>query len=101
GARLVLAMPMMLAGAAGRSGLRSAAALLEPLAGCGLRPRARRSVDDLDLRAVAQTVDAVDHHLVARLEAGGDHRLLAVARSGDHVALGDRRIVVEEIDEIA
>ena len=85
----------------GRSGVRSAAALLEPVAGRGLRPGARRTVDDLDLRAVAQTVDAVDHHLVARLEARGDHRALAVARSGDDVALGDRRIVVEEIDEIA
>ena len=101
GASLVVATPMMLAGAVGRSGLRSAAALLEPVAGRGLRPGARRTVDDFDRRAVAQAVDAVDHHFVADLEAGGDHRALAVARSGDDVAFGDRRIVVEEIDEIA
>ena len=91
--------PMMLAAPlAGRPPLARRPAPPPPAAPA---PRVAGAVDDLDRRAVAQTVDAVDHHLVAGLEARGDHRVLAVARSGDDVALGDRRIVVEEIDEIA
>ena len=101
GAGLVVAAPMMLAGAAGGPGRGSHSALLKPLTASSLRPRGRRVVDDPHLDAVAQTIDAVDHHLVARLQARGDHGVLAVGRPDDHVALGDRRIVVEEIDEIA
>ena len=67
--RLAVAMAMMLAVAARRAGRPG---LFMPLRG-RLRRGARRVVDDLDLRAVAQTVDAVDHHLVAGLEARGDH----------------------------
>ena len=101
GAGLAVAAPMMLAGAAGGPGRGSHSALLKPLTASSLRPGGRRVVDDLHLDAVAQTIDAVDHHLVARLQARGDHGVLAVGRSDDDVALGDRRIVVEEIDEIA
>ena len=50
-------------------------------------------VHHFDLRAVAQPVDAVNHHLVARRQARGDHGVLAVGRPDGDVALGDRRIV--------
>ena len=95
--RLVVTPPMMLPGALGGPSPS------EPRsrAGAGLPAPCGRMVHDLDLRAVAQPVDAVDHHLVACREARGDHRMLAVGRSDGDVALGDRRIVVEEIDEIA
>src|SRR5205085_12295669 len=50
-------------------------------------------------RAVAQAVDAVDHHLLADLETLGDGDFLAVGRAGLDDANADRVIGLREIDE--
>jgi hypothetical protein len=65
-------------------------------------PAARRGgLCDFDLRAVTQPVDAINHHLVAPREPRGDHRVFAICRTHGDISLGDRRIVFEQIDEIA
>ena len=53
------------------------------------------------LRAVAQAVDAVDHHLVAGGEPFGDRRHAAVGRAGDDVPPGNRRVVIQYVYEVA
>src|SRR5271166_4385418 len=68
---------------------------------CFRRARLRSGFGDLDFRAVAQPIDAVNDDLVARRESGSDRREFSVGRSGDDIALRHRRIVVEDIDKVA
>src|SRR6185312_13722849 len=63
------------------------------------RPAAGLLARAADLGAVAQPVDAVDHHLVADRETLGDGDLLAVGRAGFDQADGDGVVGLHEIDE--
>src|SRR4051812_42862652 len=60
-----------------------------------------RPLPELDLRPLAQAVDAVDHHALAGLEAGVDRGEGPVGGADLHRPHGDGAVVLDDVDEQA